>query len=132
MTRRGRAQGPGPIKLRRSLPARRHKRRRRFIISGQQLSVGSLLRPARDLLTSEQVDRLLHDPSRDVRAWVAGAAPLTPEQMDEVAQHDRSVDVLDMLIHRKDVSAQNLRRIAAHTNAELAFTARHLLEEQNR
>jgi hypothetical protein len=85
-----------------------------------------------DLLTAEQVDRLLHDASRDVRAWVAGSAPLTPAQMDDVAQHDRSVDVLDMLIHRKDVSAQILRRLAGHTNADLAYAARLLLEEQSR
>lgn len=84
-----------------------------------------------DLLTFEQIDRLLHDPSRDVRAWVAGKASLTPAQMDDVAQHDRSIDVLDMLIHREDVSAQILQRLAGHANADLAYAARHRLEERN-
>lgn len=55
------------------------------------------------LVTVAQIDVLLHDKQRDVRAWVAGAATLTREQMLDVAANEASEDVLDMLIHRTDV-----------------------------
>lgn len=69
-------------------------------------------------VTPEQIDRLLHDRQRNVRTWVVGAAPLTLEQMLDVAAEESSEDVLDMLIHRLDVPRAVLERVIARGRSE--------------